>query len=226
MSISFLYGAFQPVSKPLALGILSLSLTSFSAAAQPVVVAALGDSLTQGFGVPQGQGFVPQLEAWLADQGLDVVVQNAGVSGDTTQGGLARVDWTLGSDVDAMIVALGGNDALRGIDPAVSKANLAGIMDAAQAADVEVLLVGLEAPLNFGAEYKAAFDRMYGDLAQSYDAALAPDFFEGIRDLPAQELGSMMQGDGIHPNATGVSAIVDALGPYVQQLVESVADQN
>ncbi len=183
------------------------------------MVAALGDSLTHGYGLPQGDGFVPQLSGWLEAAGIEAVVQNAGVSGDTTQGGLARVGWTLGPDVDAMIVALGGNDVLRGIDPSVSKANLAGILEAAKAADVEVLLVGMKAPMNYGAEYKAVFDGMYGALSEEYGVALAPDFFEGLRDVAPEELGAFMQGDGIHPSKQGVARIVPVLGPYVAALV-------
>ncbi|CUH51922.1 arylesterase [Shimia marina] len=220
MKFSFLYGALVRRGKALALSILAVPLTAWSALAEPVVVAALGDSLTHGYGVAQEAGFVPQLESWLRGHGLDVMVQNAGVSGDTTQGGLARVGWTLGPDVDAMIVTLGGNDALRGVDPAVSKANLAGIIEAGQAADVDVLLVGVEAPMNFGADYKQAFDGMYGALATQYDVSLAPDFFAAIRYLPADELRGLMQADGIHPNAEGVARIVPELGPYVVQLLE------
>lgn len=187
--------------------------------AEPVVVAALGDSLTHGYGLEQGAGFVPQLEAWLRARGLDVVVQNAGVSGDTTQGGLARVDWTLVPEVDAMVVALGGNDVLRGIDPAVSKANLAGILQAGQKADVAMLLIGMTAPLNFGEDYKAAFDGMYRELAAAYDVPLGPEFFTGLRDVPLEARGQVMQADGIHPNAEGVLRVVEALGPSVAALV-------
>lgn len=191
-------------------------------AAAGVTVAALGDSLTQGYGLPQGDGFVPQLQAWLSDHGADVDVLNAGVSGDTTAGGLSRVDWTLTPDVDAMIVALGGNDLLRGIDPAVSKSNLDGILAAADAADVEVLLVGLSAPGNYGPDYKAAFDGMYGELARKWDVALAPSFLGALSDLPDREgaLADYMQPDGIHPNAAGVGLIVEALGPEVLDLAE------
>ncbi|MBO6898913.1 MAG: arylesterase [Shimia sp.] len=225
MTVSTLYGALSRRGKALALSILVVPVTAWSAFAEPVVIAALGDSLTHGYGVPQGEGFVPQLESWLQAQGLDVILQNAGVSGDTTQGGLSRVGWTLGPGVDAMIVTLGGNDALRGIDPAVSKANLAGIIEAGQAADVDVLLIGVEAPMNFGADYKQAFDGMYGELAAQYGVALAPDFFEAIRDLPAEQLRALMQADGIHPNVQGLAQIVSVLGPYVQSLAEHAAKE-
>ncbi|GAA6182004.1 arylesterase [Shimia sp. NS0008-38b] len=223
MRISFLYGARTRLGKALASSILVVPLTAWTSIADPVVVAALGDSLTQGYGVAQGDGFVPQLAAWLSAQGLEVILQNAGVSGDTTQGGLSRTAWTLGPDVDAMIVTLGGNDALRGMDPAVSKANLAGIIEAALEADVEVLLIGVQAPMNFGADYKTSFDSMYAELSNQYDIALAPEFFAAIRDLPSDDLRDLMQRDGIHPNAEGVRAIVPVLGPYVQQLVLDAA---
>nr|WP_267137906.1 arylesterase [Anianabacter salinae] len=192
------------------------------AAAETVTIAALGDSLTQGYGLPQEEGFVPQLQAWLTDQGADVVVQNAGVSGDTTRGGLARVDWTLTGDVDAMIVALGGNDLLRGIDPASSRENLDGILAAAEAKGVETMLVGLSAPGNYGPEFKADFDAMYAELAQSYDALLATNFLGPIQAAVDEgaTMGDLMQSDGIHPSAQGVALMVQALGPQVLDLIE------
>ncbi|WP_124111409.1 arylesterase [Palleronia sp. THAF1] len=197
------------------------------AAQAEVTVAALGDSLTQGYGLVQSEGFVPQLQAWLRDQGADVTVVNAGVSGDTTAGGLSRVDWTLTPDVDAMIVALGGNDLLRGIDPANSKANLNGILAAADEAGVPVLMIGMEAPGNYGADYKEAFDGMYGELAAEWDVALAEASFLGtlmeIEDRAAAS-ARYMQSDGIHPNAEGVALIVEALGPEVLELVERAAE--
>ncbi|CAM4196409.1 arylesterase [Palleronia rufa] len=191
-------------------------------AAAEVTVAALGDSLTQGYGLPQEDGFVPQLQAWLDARGAEATVVNAGVSGDTTAGGLSRVDWTLTPDVDAMIVALGGNDLLRGIDPANSRANLDGILSAADARGVAVLLVGMEAPGNYGADYKAAFDGMYGDLGRKWDVPVAGSFLGALAGI-ADRQGAMrdyMQQDGIHPNADGVALIVEALGPAVLDLVE------
>ena len=150
------------------------------------------------------------------------VVINAGVSGDTTAGGLSRVAWTLTPDVDAMIVALGGNDLLRGIDPAVSRANLDGILQAADEAGVEVLLVGMEAPSNYGTEFKNAFDSMYPELAALYGVDLYPAFFAGL--LAQGDLEDVrrrfMQPDGIHPNAEGVAVITDAIGPTVLELIE------
>ncbi|QEW18883.1 Esterase TesA precursor [Marinibacterium anthonyi] len=187
-----------------------------------VVIAALGDSLTQGHGLPPEVGFVPQLEHWLKDHGADVRLINSGVSGDTTAGGAARVDWTLGDDVQGMIVALGGNDLLRGIEPEVARANLETILKAAQAADVPVLLVGFEAPQNYGANYKTAFDAIYPELAQEYGALYAENFFGGLMDGDGTiaDLKSYVQADGIHPNAAGVSKVVEGLGPVVMQLVD------
>lgn len=204
---------------------LSLAIGVFSGAAyaETVTIAALGDSLTAGYGLPRDQGFVPQLQAWLDAQGADVVVLNAGVSGDTTAGGLSRVDWTLSPDVDAMIVTLGGNDYLRGLDPEMSRANIDGILAKAADADVEVLLVGLTAGANYGLDFKQAFDRMYVDLAAKYDVPLFPTFFAGLLAAAGMQDGvaEYLQADGLHPNAEGVTTIVAALGPSVLELVES-----
>ena len=192
--------------------------------AEPVVVAALGDSLTAGYGLPTEQGFVPVMEDWLNENGAEVELRNAGVSGDTTAGGLSRVDWTLTDDVEALIVELGGNDLLRGVPPATSRENLDGILQAAEAKGLPVLLVGLEASGNYGPEYKAAFDAMYPELAEQYDALLYPSFFKALTELEDQAAArrEMMQGDGIHPSAAGVELIVDDMGPMVLELVERV----
>ena len=189
--------------------------------AEPVTVAALGDSLTQGFGLPPDDGFVPQLQAWLDGQGADVRMINAGVSGDTTAGGLSRIEWTLTPDVGALIVALGGNDLLRGIDPAASRANLSGILQVAEARRLPVLLVGVEAPSNYGAEYKAAFDAMYLELAEEFGALYHENFLGALLDGNDRQtaLAELMQGDAIHPNAAGVALIVADVGPRVVELV-------
>lgn len=204
-----------------------LALSS-SALAEPVTIVALGDSLTAGYGLAdQNQGFVPVLESWLKAKGHDVVVQNAGVSGDTTAGGLARVGWALGPEADGVIVTLGGNDLLRGIDPAASKANLDGILKEAAARKLPVLLVAMKAPGNFGPDYKAAFDAMYGELAAAYGTLLADDFFAGLRAAGADpadpaSLAAFMQADGLHPNPEGVKLIVEGLGPKVEELLATV----
>ena len=198
-----------------------IGFAGVTAASAETVIAALGDSLTQGYGLVQDEGFVPQLQAWLTADGAEVRIINAGVSGDTTAGGLARVDWTLTDDVDAMIVALGGNDLLRGLSPAISRANLDGILQKAASKKVPVLLVGLNAPGNFGPDYKEAFDAMYPDLAARYGALHVESFLGALQEQPDQGavLREYMQRDGIHPNAKGVALIVDALGPEVRKLV-------
>lgn len=201
-------------------------LWGFAATAGTVTIAALGDSLTQGYGLPQGDGFVPQLQAWLDAQGADVRLINAGVSGDTTAGGAARVGWTLTPDVDGLIVALGGNDLLRGIDPAASRDNLEKILDAADKAGVAVLLVGMQAPGNFGADYKAAFDAMYPELAAAHNVLFYKSFMAGLTgpDPDPAKLLRWLQSDGIHPNAEGVKRIVNAIGPSVLALSEQAAE--
>ncbi|MDM7933199.1 arylesterase [Tabrizicola sp.] len=204
-----------------------LSLSS-SVLAEPVTIVALGDSLTAGYGLAdQTDGLVPQLEGWLQAKGADVALQNAGVSGDTTAGGLSRLAWALGPEVDALIVTLGGNDLLRGLDPAGSRANLEGILKEATARGLPVLLVAMAAPTNFGPEYKAAFDAMYVELAAQYNAVLAEDFFAGLRTAGADpadpaSLAAFMQTDGIHPNPEGVRLIVEGLGPKVEELIARV----
>ncbi len=187
--------------------------------AADITIAALGDSLTQGYGLPAEQGFVPQLEDWLRAEYPNVRVLNAGVSGDTTAGGLARIDWTLTPDVDALIVALGGNDILRGIAPEVSRANLSGIMDVAQGQNLPVLLIGISAPGNYGPDYKQDFDAIYPDLARDYDTLLIENFFAALGEDPT-EFRALMQADGIHPNALGVRRMVESIGPTVLELID------
>jgi len=204
-----------------------MAIVTFSGAARAdeVVIAALGDSLTQGYGLLPEDGFVPQLETWLTAQGAQVRLINAGVSGDTTAGGLARAAWTLTPDVDAIIVTLGGNDLLRGLDPAQARGNIKGILQAASDADVKVLLVGMKAPDNFGPEYKAQFDAIYPELAVQFKVQYFDSFFKGLDlDDVAVDAASLswFQPDGIHPNAAGVARIVAGMGPSVLALVEAV----
>lgn len=200
----------------------AVALVPGALAAETVTVAALGDSLTQGYGLPAEDGLVPVLQEWLTENGADVDLLNAGVSGDTTAGGLARVEWTLTPEVDAMIVELGGNDMLRGLAPEVAEENLRGILDAAAAADVRVLLVGLEAPGNYGPDYKAEFEAIWPDLAAEFDATLYPDLFTALRAEGDVERAraAYFQPDGIHPNAEGVRRIVEDLGPAVLSFIE------
>jgi len=216
------YGAWAGNRNPWAVLALAaaLALGPFAARAEQILVA-LGDSLTQGYGLPQEEGFVPQLETWLRARGADVRVVNAGVSGDTTAGGLSRLDWTLSEGADAMIVALGGNDLLRGIDPDVSRANLDAILARATEKGVAILLVPMEAPGNYGPDYQTRFDAIFPDLSARHGAALGPSFLAPIvKDIedPAA-VRALMQSDGLHPSAEGVARIVEALGPHVLDLL-------
>ncbi len=200
-----------------------VTIATTVAQAETITVAALGDSLTAGYGLDTADGLVPQLQNWLDEAGADVQVINAGLSGDTTAGGLARVDWTLTEDVDAMILALGANDYLRGLPPAIARENLDGIVAAADAKGVATLIVGLNVGANYGADYKAEFDAIYPELAAKYDAPLAPSFFAALIAEGGQEgLLGYLQGDGLHPTAEGVGIIVAALGPAVLDLIETV----
>lgn len=196
----------------------SLSVLALPAQAEPVTLVALGDSLTAGYGLPPDQGLVPQLQSWLTAQGAEVTVVNAGVSGDTTAGGLSRLDWSLTPETDALMVTLGGNDMLRGLPPEEARANLSAILEGAKAKGLPMFLVGMEAPGNYGAEYKAAFDAIYADLAAEFGATLYPFFFQGMTEGnsdPAAMQPFMLE-DGIHPNAEGVAKIVADLGPALQ----------
>ncbi|WP_338548979.1 arylesterase [Roseovarius phycicola] len=201
---------------------LAFVLTGAPAWAEPVTVLALGDSLTQGYGLPAENGFVPKLQDWLVEHGDEVTLINGGVSGDTTAGGAARVEWSLTPEVDAMIVALGGNDMLRGIAPEVARTNLTRILEVAASRDLPVLLVGLPAPGNYGVQYKAAFDAIYPDLAEQFDVLYLQSFFTGLGEGQPSELQEFFQADGIHPNAEGVAQIVEGMGPIVQELIGEI----
>ncbi len=202
---------------------LALSVSAMAAQAQTTILA-LGDSLTAGYGLPDGEGLVPQLNAWLSAKGVDAVVLNAGVSGDTTAGGLARVDWALTPEVQAMIVTLGGNDLLRGLPPANARANIDAILAQAAERKLPVLLVAMRAPGNFGPAYEADFNAIYPDLAAKYGTLLVENFFAPVADSTGAAIDrSFIQPDGIHPNALGVRRIVESLGPRVQELMTRVA---
>ncbi|MGR3375853.1 arylesterase [Salipiger abyssi] len=226
MTSSLRYGAAARLNKALALLLLLCSVMAAPARADTVHLLALGDSLTQGYGLIEQEGFVPQLRAWLAERGHEVRLVNGGVSGDTTAGGLSRAEWSLTPEIEGMIVTLGGNDLLRGLPPEVARANIEGILKIAAEKDVEVLLVGMQAPGNYGPDYKAAFDALYPELADAYGTLFFPSFFEGI--MPDGEMSdearSLMQPDGIHPNGEGVARIVEAIGPSVEALIARIAE--
>jgi acyl-CoA thioesterase-1 len=181
------------------------------------VIVALGDSLTAGYGLPQGDSFPAQLEAALKARGKDVRVVNAGVSGDTAVAALQRLDWALPEDASALIVELGGNDALQGIPPEGTKQALATILAKAKAKGLPVLLAGQEAPRNMGKDYVEAFRGIYADLAAGNDVVFYPFFLDGVALNDA-----LMQEDGIHPNAQGVKVIVEKIMPKVEELLARV----
>jgi acyl-CoA thioesterase-1 len=175
----------------------------------------LGDSLTAGYGLPKNRAFPARLEAALRAQGVDVNVIDAGVSGDTSAGGLARLDWAMGDPPPGYaIVELGANDGLRGLPPAAMEQNLDAILTRLKAKGVRVLLAGMRAPPNFGRDYVAEYEAVFPRLARKHDAVFYPFFLEGI----AAD-ASLNQGDGLHPNAAGVEAIVRRILPSVRQLL-------
>jgi acyl-CoA thioesterase-1 len=177
-------------------------------------LVALGDSLTAGYGLPQKDGFVPRLQAALAAQGVSADIVNAGVSGDTAADGLARLDWSVAPDTDAVIVELGANDMLRGIKPETTRVALDAILQKLTARHVAVMLCGMRAAPNLGADYVREFERIYPELAAKYGAILYPFFLDGV----AADL-KLTQPDGLHPNAAGVGVIVGRILPKVLELI-------
>lgn len=204
------------VSRLLAI-IATLCLPPGSAAAtEPLRILALGDSLTAGFGLKPSDGFPVQLQRSLEARGVPAVILNAGVSGDTTAGGLARLDWALGDRPDMVILALGANDGLRAVNPEVTRSNLAAILERLRSKKLPVLLAGIYAPPNLGREYASEFNRIYPELAAQYDAVLYPFFLDGVAARP-----ELNQADGVHPNAAGVAVLVQRITPYVIRLIAS-----
>lgn len=190
------------------------------AAAKPLKLVALGDSLTAGYGLPPGQAFPDVLARELKAKGWDVEVVNAGVSGDTAADGLARFDWSVPEDANAIIVELGANDMLRGIKPEVTRQALDAILQRLAARHIAVLLCGMRAAPNLGAEYGQAFERIYPELAAKYGVMLYPFFLDGV----AADL-SLIQPDGLHPSAAGVEVIVARIVPKLQQLIAQLRTQ-
>jgi acyl-CoA thioesterase-1 len=183
----------------------------------PVRIVAFGDSLTAGFRLGPGEAFPVKLQQALAARGHNVEVANAGVSGDTTAGGLARLDWAVPDGSQIVILELGANDALRGLDPAASRRNLDAIITRLKAKGAAVLLAGMHAPRNWGEDYVRRFDAIFPELAKTHGLSLYPFFLEGVALRPELNLD-----DGMHPNARGVDVIVAGILPHVEKLVEAV----
>jgi acyl-CoA thioesterase-1 len=218
-SIPAAYGPFAAVRKAVAaMMILCLFAAPAPAgAAAPVRLLVLGDSLTAGYGLPHEDGFQAQLSRALAAQGRQVTIIDAAVSGDTSAGGRARIDWALGDGADAAIVELGANDMLRGLDPGQMETNLSAILDTLAAKHIPVLLTGMVALPNLGADYGAAFKAAFAKLGARKGVLFDPFFLEGVAEVP-----SLIQADGLHPNAEGVRREVARLLPLVDRLLDQV----
>jgi acyl-CoA thioesterase I len=186
-------------------------------AARTIRLVVLGDSLTAGLGLPPGKAFPDRLQAALRARGLDVDVLNAGVSGDTAADGLARYDWAVPANADALIVELGANDMLRGLEPEATKKALSAILDKAHAARLPTLIAGMRGAPNLGAEYDRAFDAIYPALAKDHDVALYPFFLDGVAGD-----SKLNQADGMHPTAEGVGVIVERIAPSVEEILKQV----
>jgi acyl-CoA thioesterase I len=197
--------------------LLAVFMTSATVRAEPITILALGDSLTAGLGLDQTQAFPARLEAALKAKGHDVAVMNAGVSGDTAVDGAARLSWALNDEVDAVLVELGANDALRGLPPDQAKAALSEILKTLKQRNLPTLILGMRAPPNLGPDYGKAFDAIFPDLAAAHGAALYPFFLDGVA---AQ--AKLNQADGIHPNAAGVDEIVKRVLPQVETLIQGL----
>jgi len=193
---------------------LVLAAAAPPAAAAPLTIVALGDSLTAGYNLPAAARFAARLEAALRSRGHDVVVRDAGVSGDTATAGLSRLDWAVGAEADAVIVELGANDALRGIDPAVTRKALERIIARLKERGLAVLLAGMRAPPNMGRHYERRFNAIYPALARAHEVVFYPFFLDGVAAEPG-----LNQDDGMHPNARGVEVIVARMLPHVERLI-------
>jgi acyl-CoA thioesterase-1 len=188
--------------------------------AKPFKLVVLGDSLSAGLGLPGQEAFPAKLQKALQDKGVAADISNAGVSGDTSSGGRDRLDWSVPEGTDGVIVELGANDALRGIDPGVTEAALTDIVKRLKARKVAVMLCGMQAPPNYGADYAARFNSIYPDLAKTFDVPLYPFFLDGVAADP-----KLNQADGIHPTAAGVDIIVNNIMPTVEAFLRTIGEQ-
>ncbi|MET0276840.1 MAG: arylesterase [Pseudorhodoplanes sp.] len=198
-------------------GLLAFATPIAARADAALKIVAFGDSLTAGYGLPAKDAFPAKLERSLQAKGLKVEIENAGVSGDTSSGGLSRLDWSIPEGTDGVILELGANDMLRGVDPAVTKKSLEAILAKLKERNITVLLCGMRAAPNLGAEFVDAFDKLYAELAKKYDAVFYPFFLEGVA---AQAKFSLR--DGVHPNAAGVDAIVTNILPKVEEFIARI----
>lgn len=221
MNVRHMFQAAPAVVVTFALSIMAAIAAPFSVRAdtpQPVTLVAFGDSLTAGYGLKASESFPAQLQMALEAKGYKVTIVNAGVSGDTTADGLRRFDWAMQPKPDGVILELGANDALRGIDPKVPGANLDKMLAALKSKGIDVLLTGMKAPNNWGPDYAKTFDAIYTDLAAKYGVTLYPFFLDGVALDPA-----FSQPDGLHPTASGVAEVVKRIMPDVEALVQRIS---
>lgn len=198
--------------------LLGFLLSASPLQAQTLHILAFGDSLTAGFGLEPGQAFPARLEAALKARGHDIVIANAGVSGDTSAAGAERLDWSLVPEIDGVILALGANDALRGIDPAETEKALERILAALKERKLPVLLAGMLAPRNLGPDYGKRFDAIFPRLAEKHGVLFYPFFLDGVAAEPA-----LNQPDGLHPNSKGVDMIVSRILPVTEDLLKQAS---
>jgi acyl-CoA thioesterase-1 len=206
---------FGRLARGALLALLLCLLQSETALARTIHIVAFGDSLSAGFQLPANASFPAQLEAALRAKGRDVKVANAGVSGDTASDGLARLDWSIPSDADLVIVEFGANDMLRGLDPAITRRVLDEIISKLQARGVSVLLAGMRSLSNLGEAYRTQFEAIYPDLAKTHHVPLYPFFLEGVAEQPGLSLS-----DGMHPNRIGVAKVVTGILPSVEAALD------
>ena len=216
------YGPFSMTFKRLALATVLILASAFAvslpARAEPVRIVGFGDSLMAGYGLDAGQSFPEKLQAALRAKGHDVVIENAGVSGDTTTGGLARLDWSIPQVTRLVILELGANDMLRGLAPDITRRNLDGMLTALNNRGIAVVLAGMRAAPNLGADFAANFDPIYPDLAASHGVLLYPFFLDGV----AAERDLLLE-DGMHPNAKGIDVIVERFLPIAEEALAKLA---
>jgi len=205
--------------------VLTLTLTAIATAlakaTDPIRIVVLGDSLSAGLGLPAGDAFPARLQKALKEKGIDIDISNAGVSGDTASGGRDRLDWSVPEGTEGVILELGANDALRGIDPSVTRAALSDIVGRLKARGIAVLVCGMLAPPNYGSDFAARFNSIYPDLARSFGVALYPFFLDGV----AAD-AKLNQADGMHPTRAGVDMIVTRIMPTVAAFLSSIRGQS
>jgi acyl-CoA thioesterase-1 len=204
----------------LMLALMTVLNPAWAEATKPVKLVVLGDSLSAGLGLPAQQAFPTKLQKSLQAKGIAIDMTNAGVSGDTTSGGRDRLDWSVPDGTDGVIIELGANDALRGIDPDLTRTALTDIVQRLKARKIPLMLCGMLAPPNYGAEYAARFNSIYPDLAKKFDVPLYPFFLDGV----AAD-AKLNQADGIHPTAAGVDIIVGNIMPTVEAFLRNISEQ-